>query len=177
MPANSLLPHPSAMRTLIRRLASRLPAWSRDLLVGLVADAASGMVPALLITSYALAARDSARITTFAMSVAEPSSLAGAIAVVALFPSSGGRRGGLRRGLVAAAVMVASAWWVHDVDGWTAAAVGLLPVAAMIAARVRRPSRPALEPAAARPPLAGEPFSRNEAFAAQARAAERAARD
>ena len=104
--------------------------------------AASILVPSALVSAYALLTADAAAIARFALRVAEPTALAAAATVVLLLPARGSRTAGALRGVATAVAMGAAALWVGDVDAWTYAALGLLPLAgALRAGRGGTPAR------------------------------------
>lgn len=119
-----------------------LQRWLAALLIGPASVAAAIALPSFAIAVYAWTTRDSERITAFALAVAEPLALLAALAVTGLAAYWTARRAarptrwGVLLGSIAAAGMLAAALWVDDVDGWTVAALGLLPLAGMTGARL-----------------------------------------
>lgn len=102
--------------------------------VAVAGVAASILVPSALVSAYALLTADAAAIVRFALRVAEPTALAAAATVVLLLPARGSRTAGALRGVATAVAMGAAALWVGDVDAWTYAAFGLLPLAGALRA-------------------------------------------
>lgn len=121
--------------------STHLPRWLAPLLVGPASVAAAIALPSLAITAYAWTTRDAERITAFALAVAEPLALLAALAMTGLTAYRTARRAvrptrwGLLLGSIAAAGILGAALWVNDVDGWTGAALVLLPLAGVLGAR------------------------------------------
>lgn len=136
-----------------RAIYSRVVAGLAAAIASVLASVA---LPTAVITIYAMRARNVELITSFAQSVAEPLGLLGAAAATFGIARFMARRTGLGRSVIpwiggaAAGSMVGAAFWVGDVDGWTAAAALVLPATAMLAAR----RSPALGAGGARRPIA-----------------------
>lgn len=118
------------------------------IITGLGSVVASILLPSLVIGAYAIVQRDVHRIASFAVAAAEPLALVAAVATTAFMVARTATRQarpsrwGAICGSVAATCMLAAAWWVGDVDRWTAAAVALLPLAGLTATTWPvRPSR------------------------------------
>jgi hypothetical protein len=143
-------------RVRLRMSVNSLTRWLVLAAASVAAVAASVLVPSLGITAYAFKIRDAHATTDFALQVAEPLALAGALGATTLIATLTAPRyrdpakWGTMLGAAAAAGMLGAAIWVNDVDDWTTAAVGLLPVAGGLSSywtakkRVDLPSEPAI---------------------------------
>jgi hypothetical protein len=127
--------------------------WLAAIAVGLASVVAQIVAPSLLVTGYAMVTRDGGQIVAFAFRVSEPVALLAAILVTvvgarwAVQRRLAVRESGTAIGAVSALAMVAAALRVHDVDGWTAGAVALLPLAGAVGGWLarRRASRRSAE--------------------------------
>lgn len=134
-------PDRGGRRRPLRALTAAPPPPSPAPRIALVATASvvgTIVVPSVLISLYAAVIPEGMRVTTFALRVAEPVALAAAVAITASGARWTARRSarpratGALTGVAAAVVGVACALWVGDVDGWTAAAVVLQPLAGLL---------------------------------------------
>lgn len=111
----------------------------------------SVFVPTAVITAFAVWRRDPAEIAQFALAVAEPLALVGAVGATYLVSRWAIRLSKDGRALVpwvagsAAAALVAAAGWTGDFDWWTVLAACLVPAAAILAGR-RSPAPDPLPP-------------------------------
>lgn len=131
---------------------------------------ASIALPSAVITAFAVAERDAAEISRFALAVAEPLGVLGA-AVATFFVSRwavrsarGGRALVPWVGGASAAAIVGAAGWTGDFDWWTVAAAGLLPAVAILAGRrsVRPDPLRGIDPSAPAAGLPDEAATRHE---------------
>jgi hypothetical protein len=140
---------------------ARIQALSRSAAahpLAFVATVAAGViVPSVVITAFAFQSRDPHQIGRFAGTIAEPLALLGGAWVVYRWPMLIGRRSSVLLGVSGALGMIAAAFWVHDVDGWTAAAGILLPLARMIRHRRSEVDEPPQVGGAAGMPALGAP--------------------
>jgi predicted lipid-binding transport protein (Tim44 family) len=117
------------------------PPAPRVLLAALASTVGAIVVPATVISFYATITPSSLQVTAFALRVAEPTALATAVIVTGLgarWAAADARRPrliGMLVGVLAAALALGTALWTGDVDGWTAAAVVLLPLAGLLGGR------------------------------------------
>jgi hypothetical protein len=119
---------------------------------------ATVFVPTVVITAFTVWRRSPAEIEEFALAVAEPLALVGAVGATYLVSWWAIRLSKDGRALVpwvagsAAAALVAAATWTRDFDWWTVLAACLVPAAAILAGR-RLPAPNPLRPReAALPP-------------------------
>lgn len=145
------------------RLAAAISAAVASLL-------ASIAVPSAVITAFAVAERDAAEISRFALAVAEPLGVLGA-AIATFFVSRWAVRfSRYGRALVpwvggaSAAAIVGAAGWSRDFDWWTVVAAGLLPAVAIVAGRhsVRPDPLRRIDPPTPAAGLPGEAAPRHE---------------
>lgn len=134
-------PDHGGRRRPLRALTAPPPPPSPGPRIALVAAASvvgTIVVPSVLISLYAAVIPEGVRVATFALRVAEPIALAAAVAITASGARWTARRSprphatGVLTGVAAAVAGVACARWVGDVDGWTAAAVVLQPLAGLL---------------------------------------------
>lgn len=121
---------------------------------------ASIALPTAVITVEAIVSGDAQEVSDFALTVAEPLGLLGAMLATYGIARLAARRPDGRDlipwiGGAAAAGMIAAALWVLDADVWTAAAAVVLPAAALLGGRRARTPPP--EPRTSEPPAALQP--------------------
>lgn len=148
----------------ISRVYSRIVAAGSAAFASLFATA---FVPTVVITAFAVWRRDPVEIEQFALAVAEPLALVGAVAATYLVSRWAIRLSKDGRALVpwvagsAAAALVVAAGWTRDFDWWTVLATCLVPAAAILAGR-RSPAPDPLPPREAAL-LPADEFARSEA--------------